>query len=51
MLSGDATNNNVIVFGLIPPGLEPTIYRALRGNANHYTSEAASIPKESDADG
>jgi len=29
VLSGEATNINFIVFGLIRPGLEPTIYRTI----------------------
>jgi len=28
MLSGEATNTNFIVLGLIPPGLKPTISQA-----------------------
>ena len=37
MLSGEATQTNCIVFGLIRLGLEPTIYRSLGEHASHYT--------------
>ena len=36
MLSGETTNTNVIVFGLIRPGLDPTIYSTRGEHANHY---------------
>jgi hypothetical protein len=36
MLSGKATNTNLIVFGLTRPGLEHTIYRTRGKDANHY---------------
>jgi len=35
LLSGEATNTNFIVFGLMRPGLEPTIFRSLCKLANH----------------
>jgi hypothetical protein len=38
---GEATNTNFIVFGLIRPGLEPTIYCSKDGYANHYPTDAA----------
>ena len=34
MLRGEATNTNIIVFGLTLPGLEPTIYRTRGQHAN-----------------
>ena len=37
VLSGEATNTNCIVFGLIRPGLEPTIDRTRGEHANHCT--------------
>jgi hypothetical protein len=40
MLTGEATNINFIVFGLIRPGLEPTIYSTQSEHANHYTIDA-----------
>jgi hypothetical protein len=43
VLSGDATNTNSIVFGLIQPGLELTIYRIRCDHANHYTTDAVLI--------
>jgi hypothetical protein len=36
--SGEATNTNFIVFGLIRLGREPTIYRTRDEHANHYTT-------------
>jgi hypothetical protein len=36
-LNGEATNTNVIVFGLTRPGLEPSIYHARGEHSNHYT--------------
>ena len=38
MFSGDETNTNYIVFGLMRQGLEPTIYRTRNEHANHYTT-------------
>jgi hypothetical protein len=35
MLSGEATNTNLVVFGLTQLGLEPTICRT-RGKLNNY---------------
>ena len=46
MLSGEATNINFIVFGLIRPGLELTIYRTRSEHANHYTTVA--VPRDDD---
>jgi hypothetical protein len=40
VLSGEATNTNIIVFGLTRPGLEPTIYHTRGEHANHYTTDA-----------
>ena len=40
VLSGEATNNNLKVFGLTRPGLKPTIYRTRGEHANHYTTDA-----------
>jgi hypothetical protein len=40
MLSGEATNTNLIVFGLTRLGLKPTIYRTIGEYANHYTTDA-----------
>jgi hypothetical protein len=36
----EATNTNFKVFGLIRPGLEPTIYRTRGQHANHYAIDA-----------
>ena len=43
MLSGEATNTNLIVFGLSRSGLEPTIYRTQDEHANHYTTDVVLI--------
>ena len=40
VLSGEATNTNFIVFGLIQSGLEPMIFRTRGDHANHYTTDA-----------
>ena len=40
MLSGEATNTNFIVFGLILLGFKPTIYHTQGKHANHYTNNA-----------
>ena len=45
MLSGEATNTNFIVFGLIQPELEPTIYRTRGEHANHYATDAVYISR------
>ena len=37
---GEATNTNFIVFGLIRPVLEPTIYHTRGEHANHYATDA-----------
>ena len=38
MLSGESTNTNLIVFGLIRAGLEPTICHTQDEHINHYTN-------------
>ena len=43
MLSGEATNTNFIVFGLIRPGREPTIYRTRGEHADNYGTDAVLI--------
>ena len=43
VLSGEATNTNFIVFGLIRPEFEPPIYRTRGEHANHYTTDAVTI--------
>jgi hypothetical protein len=43
LLSGEATNTNFIVFGMIRPGLEPMIYHTQGECANHYAIEAVVI--------
>jgi hypothetical protein len=40
MLSGEATNTNLIVFGLTRSVLELTIYRIRGEHANHYATDA-----------
>ena len=40
MLSWEATNNNIIFFGLTRPGLEPTIYRTRGQYTDHFTHDA-----------
>jgi hypothetical protein len=40
VLSGEATNTNLIVFGLTQPGAEPKIYRTRGEHANHYATDA-----------
>jgi hypothetical protein len=40
MLRGEATNTNLIVFGLTQPGLELMIYRNRGKYANHYTTDS-----------
>ena len=37
VLSGEATNTNLIVFGLTRQGLKPTIYHTRGKQTNHYT--------------
>jgi hypothetical protein len=41
MLSGEATNTNVIVFGLTRLGIEPKIYHTGGKHANHYSTNVA----------
>ena len=43
MLSGEATDTNLIVFGFTWSGLEPTIYRTRGEHANHYTTDAVDV--------
>jgi hypothetical protein len=45
VLSGEATNTNLIVFGLTQPGLEPTIYRIRGEHTNHYRTDAYFVLK------
>jgi hypothetical protein len=40
VLSGEATNTNLIVFGLTRSVLKLTIYRTRDEHANHYTTDA-----------
>ena len=40
MLSREATNTILIVFGLSRSGLEPEIYRTWSNHDNHYTTDA-----------
>ena len=40
MFSGEATNTNLIVFGLTRSGREPTIYCTQGEHANYYTTDA-----------
>ena len=49
VVSGEATNTNFIIFGLIRSGLEPTIYRTGGEHANHYTTDAVQILENSDS--
>ena len=49
MISGEATNTNFIIFGLIRSGLEPTIYRTGGEPANHYATDAVQILENSDS--
>ena len=39
MLSGEAANINLIVYGLTRPALEPTIYCTRGEHANHYATD------------
>jgi hypothetical protein len=39
VLSGEATNTNLIVFGLTRLGLQPTIYRTLGEHVNRYATD------------
>ena len=40
MFIGEATNTNLIIFGLTRAGLEPTIYRTRGEHANLYATDA-----------
>ena len=50
MLSEEATNTNFIVFGLIRPGPEPTIFRTRGEHADHYATDAVVSLRESITD-
>ena len=50
MLRGEATNTNVIVFGLIRLGLEPTIYHTRGENVSHCASDAVSFEENTHND-
>jgi hypothetical protein len=43
MLNGEATNTNLIVFGLTRPGLEPMIYHTRGKHAKRYNTNALVI--------
>jgi hypothetical protein len=43
MLSGEATNINIIVFGLTQQGIEPMIYHTQGKHANQYSLEAKEL--------
>ena len=43
LISGEATNTNLIVFGLTRSGLKPTIYRTRGKHANHYSTDAVNL--------
>jgi hypothetical protein len=43
VLSGEATNTNLIEFGLTRSVVEPTIYHTRGEHANHYTIDAVTI--------
>jgi hypothetical protein len=43
LLSGEATNTNLIVFGLTRSGLKPTIYRTRGEHANHYSTDVVNL--------
>ena len=45
VLSGEAANTNLIVFGLFRPGQERTIYRTRGEHANNYTTDMVSMNK------
>jgi len=40
MLSKEAANTNIIVFGLTQQGMEPTIFSTRGKQANHYYTTA-----------
>ena len=46
MLSGEATNNNFIVFGLTRLVLDPKIYRSQGEHPNHYATDAVTMQDE-----
>jgi len=48
MLSGEATNTNLIVFGLTRWGLKPTIYLTRGEHANHYITRVVKGMYEED---
>jgi len=43
MLSGEATNTNLIVFGLTRTGLEPTIYCTRGEHSNYYATDVVVV--------
>jgi hypothetical protein len=43
VLSGEATNTNLIEFGLTRSVVEPTIYHTRGEHANHYAIDAVTI--------
>jgi len=47
VLSGEATNTNLIVFALTRSELEPTIYRTRCEHANHNTTDAINFLRNS----
>jgi hypothetical protein len=49
VISGEATNTNFIIFGLIRSGLQPTIYRTGGEPANHYATDAVQTLENSDS--
>jgi len=44
VLSGEATNTDLIVFSLTPSWLKPTIYHTRDEHTNHYTTDAVLLP-------
>ena len=46
MLSGEATDTDFIVFGLIKPELQPTTYNTRGEHDNHFTTETISLFKD-----
>jgi hypothetical protein len=43
MLSGEAANNNLIVFGLTRQDIKPMMYHTQGYHPNHYPTEAINI--------
>jgi hypothetical protein len=46
VLSGEATNNNFIVFGLTRLVLDPKIYHTQGEHPNHYATDAVTMQDE-----